>query len=458
MEPERRRRAVMVVDDDQGLCALIAHHLRAQPLDLLTAHSLAQAADISARQRIDVVLLDQKLPDGSGVDFCPRLVKQHEGLQIIFMTAYPSFSHAVEALKAGAHDYLAKPFELEAFELALQRSLRTLELEQVERLQTYRNRKEGQATVLVGAHGGLAEASRLVDQAANTPAAVLITGETGTGKGVVAKAIHYHSDFRHGPFLRINCGALPEHMIESELFGHERGAFTGAERTRKGIFEMASGGTLFLDEIGTLPRHLQSKLLGVLDDQRIRRVGGQCEIPVECRVVAATNMAIEEAIQARRFRADLYYRLGVVRIHLPPLRERPQDIPDLCRHFLRDVFCTPELVLPAAELQALQGYPWPGNVRELRNTLERALILRQDNQVRPSRLLPLPGSVAPRDHAPEEDNGVILPLDVIERRHILKALARFDQNRTQAAEALGISRSTLKRKLNAIQLDASGPK
>jgi len=198
--------------------------------------------------------------------------------------------------------------------------------------------------------------------------------------------------------------------------------------------------------------------LGVLDDQRIRRIGGQCEIPVECRVVAATNMAIEDAIQARRFRADLYYRLGVVRIHLPPLRERTQDIPDLCQHFLREVFCTPELTLPAVEINALQGYSWPGNVRELRNTLERALILRQGHQIRPSRLLPLPGSIAPRPFATEDDNGVILPLDVVERRHILKALARFDQNRTRAAEALGISRSTLKRKLYAIQFEASGPK
>jgi transcriptional regulator with PAS, ATPase and Fis domain len=287
----------------------------------------------------------------------------------------------------------------------------------------------------------------LIETAAASRAPVCLTGETGTGKGVVARHIHYRSSRQAGPFININCAALPEQMIESELFGHERGAFTGAERRRKGVFEIAAGGSLLLDEIGTLPLHLQSKLLGVLDDGMVRRLGGEHHFAVDTRIIAATNIDLPKAIRERRFREDLYYRIGVVTIHLPPLRERRQDIPALCAHFIEEFGGVLELCLSEEEIARLQAYRWPGNVRELRNTMERAVILRDNRYLKPSRFLSNTAGTSdnpPSGHPAQE---ALLPLDSVIDRHIQNVLAHFGGNRTQAAQALGISRSTLKRKL-----------
>lgn len=288
-----------------------------------------------------------------------------------------------------------------------------------------------------------------MDLACSNRSPVLITGETGTGKNVVAKAIHYQGTPNNTAFVGINCAALPENLIESELFGHERGAFTGASSIKKGVFEMADGGTLFLDEVGEIPLHLQSKLLGILDDGIFRRLGGQGTLRVDTRIIAATNVDLERAIQKRFFREDLYYRMSVMRIHLPPLRERTEDIEELCQHFIRTIEPDRDLVISAEELAKMKHYSWPGNVRELKNVVERAIILRTDHNIFPARLLG--EGVFSQSSVPPSNTSsypqAISTLSEIEKNHIQHVLKIFDCNHTQTAKALGIARSTLLRKL-----------
>jgi transcriptional regulator with PAS, ATPase and Fis domain len=274
---------------------------------------------------------------------------------------------------------------------------------------------------------------------------VLITGETGTGKNVVAKSIHHLSGVGSGCFMDINCAALPENLIEAELFGYEKGAFTGAAATKKGIFELADGGTIFLDEIGELPLNLQSKLLGVLDEQKIKRLGGQSFKHISVRIMAATNVNLEEAVIHKKFRQDLFYRLSVLPIHIPPLRERREDIIPLCRYFIAKLAQSHEITLPSSEIEALVNYQWPGNVRELKNIIERALIFQQDNEIYPSNLLSRDFRTS---HEQQKTSGEsITPLADVEKNHIIQVLSQVNHNHTHAARGLGISRSTLLRKM-----------
>jgi DNA-binding NtrC family response regulator len=440
---------LLIVDDDQFFCRSVLAFFSAHPFAVAAAHSSKSALQWCADHRADVILLDQKLPDGEGLNLCNHLLERCDQAKIIFITAYPSFDHAVQALRHGADDYLSKPLELEELQLAVERAFRTIELERVAQLQQLHIRRDSAQNRLIGARGGLSEVQRLIELAAASRAPVLLTGETGTGKNVVAKAIHYFGE-RHAPaFIDLNCAALPENLIESELFGHERGAFTGAVTARKGLFEMADGGTLFLDEIGEIPSHLQAKLLGILDHGLLRRIGGETTRTVDVRIIAATNVELEKAVEAGTFRRDLYYRLSVMRIHLPPLRQRRQDIGEFCRAFLETIAPEQGLILPAEELARLESYPWPGNVRELRNILERAVILRQDKTIHPSSLLePSGSSNRLTNYAAQHEAAAPLPtLADLERRHIALALARCGGNHTQTAAALGIARSTLLRKL-----------
>jgi DNA-binding NtrC family response regulator len=397
---------------------------------------------------VDVVLLDQRLPDGEGHALAPAILERNDQTKIVFITAYPSFENAVKAVRSGAHDYLSKPFDLEELRLTVQNALRTLDLEKVEQVHSYEREREREGLVLVGGEGGLAGVARLVESAAASDAPVLITGETGTGKNLAAKAIHYKSPVPRSVFISLNCAALPETLIEAELFGHEKGAFTGAVGSKKGVFEMADGGTLFLDEIGEMPLHLQSKLLSAIEDKVVRRIGGTSVKPVNVRIIAATNTDLEQSL-GTTFRKDLYYRLSVVRIHLPPVRERRQDIPALCAYLLPQVSGGRSVHLPDDEIARLKEYDWPGNVRELRNVLERALLVQPGPALHPSLLLEKPGPAAEKAGGTTFQAGgnSIKTLEECEKELISSARAQLSGNLTQTAKALGISLSTLKRKI-----------
>ena len=442
-------KTLLIIDDDQLFCAAVQAFFKNTAFATVCLHTGQEGLTWCSNNRAEVILLDQKLPDSEGLQLCQPILDQCEQAKIIFITAYPSFDHAVQALRYGAHDYLSKPMELEELQLAVERAFRTAQLERVEQLQKLHIHREAQHNKLIGAGGGLRTVCHLVQLAAANRAPVLITGETGTGKNVVAKAIHYFHDGHSPSFIDANCAALPENLIESELFGHERGSFTGALNLRKGLFEMADGGTLFLDEIGEIPLHLQAKLLGILDSGVLRRLGSQTARKVAVRIIAATNIELERAVAGKTFREDLYYRLSVMRIHLPPLRQRREDIEELSHYFMREIVPDQTLILPPQELQVLTEYSWPGNVRELKNIVERAIILRQGNTIYPASLLahkPSPeGPLSPPLSA-------IVPLDDVEREHIKTALAAFANNHTRAAEALGIARSTLLRKLDRHRL------
>ena len=444
-------KTLLIIDDDKIFCDTIKSYLAKDVMEVFTAHTGAEGINICSQKKVDVVLLDQKLPDGEGHSFCQSILKHNDKTKIIFITAYPSFEGAVKAIKAGAHDYLSKPFELEELSLEIEQALRTIELEMVEQFHQYKIDKESEDAILVGSEGGLSEISRLVDLAAsslNSP--VLITGETGTGKNVVARAIHYRSPIRSSSFVSINCAALPENLIEAELFGYERGAFTGAITGRKGIFEMAEGGTLFLDEIGEMPLHLQTKLLGAIEDKKIKRIGSESIIPVNVRIIAATCVDLEKAT-GKTFKKELYYRLSVIRLHLPPLRERRPDIPELCEYLLKKIAEGHEVKLHDAEIKRLMEYDWPGNVRELKNILERAVLLQKGPFIKPSELLMSDIGHVPTFHAlPMDDN--LTTLNEMEKAYIKYVLEKLSSNYTKTAKSLGISLSTLKRKIKSYSL------
>jgi len=439
-------KTLLVIDDDRIYAEAVKDYFDKEKIAVLTAHTAQEGIAVCSRQIVDVVLLDQQLPDAEGHTLCPEILKYNDQTKIIFATAYPSFEHAVAAIRQGAYDYLTKPFELEALRLAVGQALRTLELERYEQLQNYRGTRENAETVFIGGEN-LGEIMKMKELAARSDSPVLITGETGTGKTMLAKTIHYQSARNSAPFISINCAALPETLIEAELFGYEKGAFTGAAASRKGIFEMAEGGTLFLDEIGEMPLHLQAKLLSVIDDKLIRKLGGTSTRSVNVRIIAATGVDLSSAT-GKTFRKDLFYRLSVLQIHLPPLRERRGDIPPLSNYLLGTLNGNKKTTLSFDEQERLMAYDWPGNVRELRNVLERSLMLQQGAELRPSLLLDQKKNPsAPVSDAQPANPHEILSLEELEKRHIRYALELLGNNFTKTAKTLGISLSTLKRKI-----------
>lgn len=452
MEQDSPKSVLLIIDDDKVFCDAIKDFL-SKKMEVLVANTGSAGLNICANNKIDIVLLDQNLPDVEGHTICNSILDCNEQSKIIFVTAHPSFEGAVKAIRAGAHDYLSKPFELDELLLTIQNALKTLTLERVAQLERYRTNKESIDTILIGKSDVFAETLRLIDLAASTDAAVLITGETGTGKNVAARAIHYKSSARKNAFVGINCTTLPENLIESELFGYEKGAFTGATTSKRGIFEMAEGGTLFLDEIGEMPINLQTKLLGALEDKKIKRLGGDFIRPVDVRILASTSAELENSL-GKTFRSDLYYRLSVIRIHMPPLRERRQDIPELCDYLLKKISKGRAVKLEESEIKKLTQYEWPGNVRELRNILERAFILQKGPVLKPSILLgqKSDNQVDRIKKGVVETDYDIKPLKEIEKKHIKSALEKFSDNYTKSAKALGISLSTLKRKIKDYRL------
>lgn len=449
MKREKTKKTLLVIDDDRVFGEAIRDYLSSDAVEVLIANKAADGLTLCSLRKIDVVVLDQQLPDGEGHTLCPDILRYNDQTKIIFSTAFPSFENAVKAIRFGAHDYLSKPYDLEELALAVRQAFRTLELEQVEQVQNYQRTREKEGAVITGG-AGIADVLQLVEIAAMSDSPVLITGETGTGKTLVAKAIHFKGKPNSAPFVSINCASLPENLIEAELFGFEKGAFTGAVNAKKGLFEMAEGGTLFLDEIGEMPIHLQSKLLSALEDRMIRRLGGTTAKPINVRIIAATSVELEANL-GRNFRNDLFYRLSVVRIHIPPLRERRGDIPVLCAYLLKTITTHP-VEIPDRDMAQLMKYDWPGNVRELKNILERAIFVQKGTMLEPSQLLERRPAATVNSTLPLTTGTALKTLDECEKEIIIAALAQLKGNLTQTAKALGISLSTLKRKIQEYRI------
>ncbi|TAN43644.1 MAG: sigma-54-dependent Fis family transcriptional regulator [Nitrospirae bacterium] len=438
---------ILLVEDDEVDRMAFRRFVAGEdlPYNYTMVSSVAEAKKRIDDGSFDVIISDYLLGDGTAFD----ILALKTDIPVIITTGAGDEEIAVRAMKAGAYDYLIKGRGHTYHKILPVVVDKAVERHNAdERFRVLADR-ESSETVVVGSTG-MSDVLRLVALAASSDVPVLISGETGTGKNLIAKTIHMKSGARQFPFLSINCTALPENLIEAELFGYEKGAFTGAAKTRKGIVEMAENGTLFLDEIGEMPLHLQSKLLDVLEEKKVRRLGSENVTPVNVRIIAATNINIEEAI-GRTFRKDLYYRLSVLRIIIPSLRERSRDIPELCSYLLARIKGGRVFRLSDPEMQRLQQYDWPGNVRELKNILERAVILATGPDLRPSELLGKRNAAdGPVNALPDPPE--ILPLEEMEKRYITAAFRTFSGNVTKTARELGVPLSTFKRKLKEFGL------
>jgi DNA-binding NtrC family response regulator len=444
---------VLIIDDDEFVAASLSDFLISKGFGVQTAGNGKAGVQTFERYQPSLVLLDQKLPDMEGVEVCKKILEIDPKAKIIFITAYATVQYAVEAMQAGAFHYLSKPFELDELSITIEMALKNVQLEGKLRVQDYERAKEREDKRLIGSSEVMNRIREQIELAAGSEATVLITGETGVGKNVVAAGIH-ELQAKRETFLAINCSAVPENLMEAEYFGHEKGVFTGADTRREGIFELADGGTLVLDEIGEIPMHLQSKLLTVLEDKCVRRIGSGRTIPIDVRIIATTNEDLEEAIQDKRFRQDLYYRLAVFNIHIPPLRHHAEDIPEIAEYFL-DRFCRRPVRIPDNHMKRMMKYAWPGNVRELRNVIERATLLLQGDEIKPADLL-LQNSLGPtiEETSPKPKSlHEIIPLEELKRRHIIAALKACSDNKSLTARTLGISLSTLKRKLREMKIN-----
>jgi DNA-binding NtrC family response regulator len=446
----RVRPLILVVDDDSGLRESLRLILE-EEYEVLDVPDGFQALDVIRSCQVDLVLLDIRLPGMDGITVLERMKALDEQLEVILVTAVREVRSAVAAMKLGAFDYLAKPFDEEDVLSSIGRALEKRALErEVVFLRSELARRQG-FDEIIGQHPEMQKLYELIGQVARTTSTVLITGESGTGKELVARAIHRQGPRKDKPFVPVNLPTLSETLIESELFGHERGAFTGAYQRRLGKFELAQGGTLFLDEVAALKPEFQAKLLRVLQEREIERVGGSRRIGIDVRVIAATNTDLKNAVNTQAFREDLYYRLKVMPIHVLPLRHRREDIPGLVHHFIRkynDEFTKQiEGVSPDA-LACLQEYPWPGNVRELQNVIERSVALVEVPLIR---VQDLPVDLMLPDAAARAQQGETLSLrqarEQFERQIVLRVLQRVRWNRGEAARLLGLHRNTLKLKL-----------
>ncbi len=443
--------SILVVEDNEDLCTAVAYNLKKKGYDAETAFSGEEALEKANRRILDLVLLDINLPGIDGIRVLGKLKEHDQDLLVIMITAYGDLTHAITAMQAGAYDYLTKPFELEELRLKVEKALETQRLRR-EVNQFRRQQLDDPIIGIFGSSPKIQAVKRLIGLVAQTPrTSVLIQGESGTGKELVANAIHHTSNRQNKPLVKINCSAIPDNLIESELFGHEKGAFTDAKILKKGIFELANGGTLFLDEVSSLKLNLQPKLLRILETQTLRRVGGTADIPVDVRIVTATNKNLENSMKDGEFREDLYYRLKVMVIDVPPLRERQEDILPLAKLFLdwnnREFNKEIQGISPEAE-KVLLYYLWPGNVRELKNVIERASILCQGKWLEPEHLpLELQVESESTDVEAESEYSAEFSLDEMEKRHILHVLKQNKNNKSRTARVLGISRSTLREKL-----------
>ena len=443
---------ILVVDDERNIRTLCSRVLAGDQVEVHGVGTGKEGLQTADEVSPDLVLLDLRLPDMDGIEVLRALKGRHAEIAVIIITGFGQIQSAVEAMKAGATDYLEKPFEhLDKLKLAVARALEEVrarrEIQRLHRLQE----KEYRVDQLIGESEGTRRLRDLISKLARSEAAtILIHGESGTGKELVARGLHYESSRRDFPFMEVNCAAITETLFESELFGHEKGAFTDAKASKKGLMEMADRGTLFLDEVSEMSLNSQAKFLRVLQERVLRRVGGTRDIKVDLRIIAATNRPLETRVKDGQFREDLFYRLNVIPIYIPPLRERREDILPLARHFVLDANTRFHKSIkgftPEAE-RLMLGYQWPGNVRELRNLIERLVILGSSDFIEPQHL-PAQFATQVRQAVVTEQTGDELrTLAEVERAYIAQIMQRVESNKSKAAKILGISRQTLRKKL-----------
>jgi len=479
-------RAILVVDDDRDMLSLLDDLLSGEGYKVVKAKTGAEALAAIAKSRPDLVMIDVLLPDEDGLTLLAQIKREHPELEVIVMTAFGGSSSAIKAMRVGAYDYVTKPFETDDLLATLARVFEKADMAQeVNALRLELGKQSAQRERIVGSSRPMLEIYKLIGKVAGSDASILVSGESGTGKELVAEAIHKASARNPHPLIKVSCAALPETLLETELFGHEKGSFTGAMTMRKGRFEIADKGTIFLDEIGEMTLGTQTKLLRILQEHEFERIGSNTPIKVDIRVIAATNRDLAEEVDRNRFREDLYYRLNVIHIHMPPLRDRKEDIPALVEHFLSKYRWSQDAIpttITEEALERLVAYDWPGNVRELENAVERAVVLSRGQPITVEQLpfdsVKAPrgnGRKAPRDAEAAAEAGELEPLgagkateangdgtgaengepggpfkkrvSALERRLILEALERAGGNRTRAAEELGIYRRLLYAKM-----------
>jgi two-component system response regulator AtoC len=463
------KKQILVVDDEPNLRRVLSAQLERDGYDVHTSEDGEQALALLRDHHIDLVITDLRMPRVDGMELLRRIAAFEEPAPVVMITAHGTVDTAVEALKTGAFDYITKPFDQDEVRTIVKKALRTQDLSATEASRPAPGVAEGGRYGIIGASPSLLDVYAVLDRVADTPTTVLVTGESGTGKELVARALHENSSRRERPFIKVNCAAIPRDLMESELFGYERGAFTGAVGSKPGRFELASGGTLFLDEVGSIPVEMQVKLLRALQESEFERVGGVKTIRVDVRLVAATNTDLKKEIAAGAFREDLYYRLNVVPIRLPPLRERREDIPLLVQHFVDKFNARLHKSVAGAEeaaLDALSEHPWPGNIRELENVIERAVLFCDGSALRLSDLpaeiqrteerRPDSASVRPQRTSAGLSDGlkeqVKAAMSRLERELIVKALEQTGGNVTHAARLLKISRKGLQLKMKELGL------
>jgi DNA-binding NtrC family response regulator len=430
---------VLVVDDDHEFREMMLRRFSQDGFLVQEAATAERALELLTQKEFDVIILDMVLPNISGVDLLQRFSDMHVESEVIFLTGQATVESAVEAMKLGAYDYVQKPFPLKELEVLIEKAAERRRLsKENSQLRALLERSKPSGTKMIGQSPAMQEVFRLIERAGPSDRAILIQGESGTGKELVARALHAHSTRADKPLVVINCAALPETLLESELFGHEKGAFTGAVSHKQGLFEVADGGTMFIDEIGEMPGSLQAKLLRVLEDGSMRRIGSVKERRVNVRLLAATNRRLEDEVAAGRFREDLYYRINVMSLELPPLRQRAGDIPLLVQCFLG-----PQWKIDADAEAALQNYAWPGNVRQLINALERAKIMAENQMIHrydlPREISQISGQSQPLTPLNCDD------LSAMERNKVVEIMRREGGNKARSARTLGIDRRKLYR-------------
>ncbi|HKD68883.1 MAG TPA: sigma-54 dependent transcriptional regulator [Candidatus Binataceae bacterium] len=447
---EGERPTVVVVDDDREMVNILVEILGAGGYRALAANSGVEALNLVRREHPDLVISDLRMVGMSGHQLHAEIKRAAPSLPVVIITAFGSIQTAVESMKLGAFDYITKPFSNDELLLVVSRALEDRNLRQeIKRLRGELAHSYGLENI-IAASRKMTEVLEIVGHIADSAASVLLAGESGTGKELIARSLHFRSRRQQGPFIPVNCAAIPDNLLESELFGHVKGAFTDARQSKAGLFQAARSGTLFLDEVGEMPLMLQAKLLRVIEDKRVRPVGATEETPVDVRIVSATNADLEEAIAAGKFRADLYYRLATVTLVLPPLRERTEDIMPLVKHFLARASAEAGRPVPEVDADAMAGlthYQWPGNIRELQNAISRAVILCRNDRITrgdlPAKVAGGEGQTVTIDDAVNRR----LTMDQLEREYARAVLASVGGNKSEAATVLGIDRKTLYRKL-----------